>query len=488
MIIKVKLIYFILLILFFVKVIAITFLPVTFEYDEEIITQISKQPFYDLFQTLYAEPHPPGIYLLLKGVGVFGDYATKIFFVSISTALMFFALWYMARSKLIEHFRLGMGLLIFLSSAGYFASSVTLKQDAISLPLFFLFVSTCFAIITKDTKRARVSLLLLQIALLFFSYLYFAASILILFALWGFYKKTGFIRVVVFNLLIFFVYFISFGAEQLYLNSSRFTWIEYAQNSFVRAFGLQFFQSRNFGMLTLVALIFSAILLYFLSVQKNIRSYEKYSLYCVPIIFIIGYLGKLFVTARYASVLFLFYSIILGWSISYFKINRAYILTVVGAIFLIPGLVFGLLHSIVVQNQTHSLIASINSFAAGPSYIGFIVDHPIYPYVFAHRLNRTIVPYSLFTDLRSGRRQLDKEILSKDGEYTLLTTRQLESKFSETHLTQFVYFSAGDSLGRYYDPQKTTYSTLSHHCRLEKEIVLNPSQKLYYFNQCGSFL
>src|SRR3990167_9439331 len=116
--------FIILLVFFFVNLFVSINNPTHFEYDESVVYEISKLPVSDLIDTVQAEPHPFGFYILVKVLAGFGKY------------------------------KFTLGISLFLGTSGFMGILATLKQDVVSFPLLLIVFFLALSVILN--KRLSV--------------------------------------------------------------------------------------------------------------------------------------------------------------------------------------------------------------------------------------------------------------------------------------------------------------------------------------------
>src|SRR3989344_8893322 len=123
----------ILLSLFAVRLISNLKETVHFGYDEAVVYEISKLSVSELIDTVQAEPHPPGFYLLVKTLAGFGKNNLRLLLTSFGTFLTFASLVIAHKNNLLEKYKFTLGISLFLGTSGFISVLSTLKQDIISL-------------------------------------------------------------------------------------------------------------------------------------------------------------------------------------------------------------------------------------------------------------------------------------------------------------------------------------------------------------------
>ncbi|HOM77935.1 MAG TPA: hypothetical protein PLT50_01875 [bacterium] len=224
---------FVLIPLYILSFFSIHYFDTGYWYDEIIVTNMSTQPLQMLLDTLLAEPHPLGFYLLLRLVDVSDFVSTRTFVLTVSFLITVTSLYWAINKGIIRRYSLYFPLFLLLYSPLWISISSNIKQDSVTAPLFLF--SIFVGIHSYEKKDISTLWVLLFIFLLSFFFGYIN-SIKILVILLGFcfylYYKNGnsmrerrFLVPGVLALPFLLGYFLVFGYRQYLTNASRFSWL-----------------------------------------------------------------------------------------------------------------------------------------------------------------------------------------------------------------------------------------------------------------------
>lgn len=107
-----RLVYIELILISIVLISAVLLQNTSYGYDETIVTSISKQPAELLMQTIKYEPHPFGLYFLLKLINVDSANLTRIFAILVSMLLLSTSIFWADKRGIILKYKLSFGLLV----------------------------------------------------------------------------------------------------------------------------------------------------------------------------------------------------------------------------------------------------------------------------------------------------------------------------------------------------------------------------------------
>src|SRR5690606_23436487 len=93
--------------------------PRTLNYDETIITHISRQPVKQLSNTIQAEPHPPGYYLFLSLLPTADIFATRLINTIVSHFIFFIGLIIAYKTRVVQKFNLTWGFCFIFAAFGF---------------------------------------------------------------------------------------------------------------------------------------------------------------------------------------------------------------------------------------------------------------------------------------------------------------------------------------------------------------------------------
>lgn len=480
------------LIPYFVKLVLFTTLPLHYySFDETIVTEISKQDLPKLLDTVKAEPHPLGFYLLIKLLPVHNRNVTTIAITTLSLLLVSLSLTYAHKRKVIEHYGLSLGLILFFSSFGFLQLTSTIKQDSVSFPLLLFFGFTALSILKQKNSSWRNDLLLghlLVLVLLFFGYIYYFQALLILTGLTFFLKKHRLPRYLLcLQIVIFLCFFFLYGFRQFLLNSSRFTFIGDSFNTLLNALSMHLTALPNNSFISEIPLI-AFIFMIFLFIMNAKKDAVRLGFALITSVLIVAaYIGELFVRARYVSFLFLLLSVLAGWGLSSYKLELRRRYLIIASLFFAPALSLYVAASFSIS-KTGSDLANMTSNYSREEKTGFLADYDIFPPVFklGYNLNQNVVPVNIFSPrLFEGTYELDRELLKLGGYFRDMEISELKGLLRENRLERYIYFMVIKEKEGYYDPDRLVLKTLSTSCLVEDIVPLSPKQIFFIFEECS---
>lgn len=462
-------------------------------YDEIIVTEISKLSLIDLIDTVKAEPHPPGFYLLLKALHINNTEILRVSTTLLSFSLMAVVTLYGTITGVFRRYRLKYGLVLFLSSPFWFMMSTNIKQEAVTTPLlvFALMVFLNY----KENKTTINYLLLFCISLttLFFGYISFVKVTLVL--LYGGYLKsrkalavaTGSIA------LVLVIYLRFFGLEQLTNNAGRFTWQadQYRQpiDVLYTAVGGSVGSGKSIFSGDLYIIIGAVMLVMYATVsrQPGEVGFLKLMMFGTFTYFYIVGVAR----DRYIGEVVVLFFVVVGWQLqSILKDSRkkpiVYLLLL---LYFINGLLnFYMFNSACIRYRRQNLL--INDMV-GNKYTGIIDRHPLEPYirkVAYFPKNNSAIPLSLYTPLYNKRvANIDREFLLYDGFYEGRNIAKTLEGLKNTGLNRFIYIVSDDTtwgnFQNYYDPNQITLKALNYYCQ-DKDLEFLHRKFIVIFENC----
>ncbi len=458
-------------------------------YDEIIVTEVSKQPLPQLMDTVKAEPHPFGLYILLKLFPVENPILNRLVVLTVSASLVFLALVIAFKTGILKEYSLSYGISLFLVSTISNLLLSNIKQDFLSLPLFILFAVFALLYVKKHSVPILITLFLLVSVSLFIGYISFFKLALLFFLIIALVRRTKlgyFFLATLAGLTITYFYF--YGYEQLLTNTTRFTWVgSYPATLFS---SLNYALSHNYSSssilvdATVLGLIISVTLF---SISKEKKFYEKVSTYLLIGFFVLGMLDSGLVRTRYVFEVFILLFVISGWGIEkYFKGKvKVYAQLILYFLILINGMVgYGYFLKFVFAYG--SISDKIVELASGEEFL-LLERHPIQPFVrkAGHFSNlNNIHPVNISYPETFDHAAIDYDILAKDGSFTDRSEDQIISVLVELPINKYIYvYSTSDSY--YFDPELTIVKTLTEYC---SEVSYDSVDRtnILSFEQCGS--
>lgn len=422
-------------------------------YDEIVVTEISKQPTLQLLDTIKAEPHPPLFYLVLKVFSGYPDKVTKTIVLTASFVLSFLVLVYLKKTQLLKKHRLSLGLSFLFGSYNFLSISTTIKQDAVSVPLFLFFLATALYLFDKRNRQNRKHLLLahfLTTSLLGFGYiLYFQALAIITMVTFLLKRKKLSSALLITQFILLGLFLKSWGYKQMLINQNRFVWVSENYNSLVR--------SLSFHLTGIEPVVFfadiltiGAIGLVLFFAYGAIKGLPKINLRLVVLLLIIiltvaAYLSQSFVRIRYVFSLFALISLAMGWALEDMVHKKKAFLVAI-----IPFLLFGASGFFVSQLQSDREIShriEIYKELIAKDRYGVIDTNngglSAQAVKTKYSLGENIVPINIyFPGLYEGKVGIDQGMLAKEGQRPFRLTPRIAAAFLlANQLENFVYIA-----------------------------------------------
>lgn len=489
------------LILIFITLLSIVFYSgflQFYDFDEFVVSTISKQPLSQLFDTIYSEPHPPGFYLLLKFFGFFFHTPASLKRSVISFCLIMFAfiMRYGTQLKIFRENKMYFGTLLFLSSYGFTFVSNNLKQDIVTFPLIILVFFICLNFFDKLRHHKSLSLsnytllVVLNLLIFFFGYLAFAWSFFItsILLFFDFYqtKKVKSLLPLGVVLLIVLLYFGVFGYEQFLTNRTRFLWINYQNNSFIPSLSTFLIGAEPHHFLTDMYLIGSFVLLY-LSIeawrQKKLNSVLFFLFSVVTVLaFAFGYELKIISQTRYMLFPFFVLCLLLGWSAEFFQ-KKVFLVFIIFLMVSIKTTVF-----IRSQSLGYSTFAGfITSWSPffQDKKVGFLSSAPTGSYFFYLQFTpqeKNLIPINSRELYAYEGRTIEKKHLLNDGKLFSLSNEETIQRLRDLHIEHFMFVDM--SRLNFLDKDDTVLRTLQQHCVTEHIDSFTRQDSVYFFASC----
>lgn len=485
--------FYVLLVSLVLKLLLKSFAISDYWYDEIIVTAISKQNIPLILDTIRAEPHPPGFYILLKMLPVDEVFKTRFFISLVSYTLIFLGLIYGYRKKIITKYKLSLGLSLFFSSYTFLTITSNVKQDSISLSLLLIYFFTWLRLAENRTILEKRSLFFshfLLLLLLAFGYVPYVLGLIGSLAVAVYLKRHRLpTYLAMAQIVVLLIYLSAFGFEQLSLNLGRFRWFGDYNNSLLSALDIHLVGAPAFNFFTdTVILIFLSLLAF--SIVKGWRevSAKVFLLFFIPIpvLIFLSYPIGAFVRIRYVWFLFLLLAILAGWGLLYLTRQRKGLAFLVVSMFLLTGMNVFQAVQIKERRFARAFIENLTSFSESKKF-GFISEHPLFAFVFSlrHPELERLIPVSVFhPNLFEEAVTIEKEHLLLEGEFYDLPEPRIAGLLGKNNLTDFFYLLPRRESETYFDPERKVLRVLSGLC-LEKKIVpLEYDSLLFVFQSC----
>lgn len=478
----------------FLQIIATLHHPTTYYLDETIVTTISRQPLPILFDTISAELHPPGFYLLLHYLPTPDIQTTRILLTLLVFSLYLTTLIFTRNEKLDQQYSLVLGLSLFFASYGFLELSTVIKQEMISFPLLllhFLLFLKCLDAPPSQQIKWFASLATVSILLLMFGYLYFVVSLIALsIILFRNHKIFGIQLISSVVILVCVGWLYALGYDQILNNTNRFSWYGNSFNSSLRTLSV-FLNGEvflNFIYELPVVLFIAGIckLLFSLdSLKKPLKTIVPWILTFTAILILFSYFGELFVRIRYSAPVYFLLCLISGWGLQQIRYYKQIAIGICVYLVLLNSL-------FILLPKNHEIVEQqLREFITQQKYqtdVGLLDDHAQYPFIF--RINnpqlKHIIPLNIFHPQQSSDFDtLTKEQIMYEGNFQDLGEEGFSQLLSETGLNHFIYKMKTLERTAYYDPHRRVLQTLARHCKLALVTPLTYRETLFEFNQCS---
>lgn len=462
-------------------------------YDEIIVTNIGKLHLTEIIDTVKAEPHPLGFYLLVKILGSPDAENLRARLAAVSYSMIGFVILFGLKTKVIQEYKLNLGLLLFLSSPFWFITATSIKQDAITVPLLVLAVLAGLHYLNKHSRLSLFLLFCATFVSFLFGYVNFAKIAIIL--LYVSYQKSRRLFVTSVFLLAFVssTYLALYGLEQYKNNLGRFQWLQDSYQHPINILrsavggavgtGEMIFSGNTFAMLGLILLT--------LSIYRTKDEGGKRKLYLFLLLLNVVYFYMLGVARdRYVADTVFCVFILIGWQLeSMYKTNLQ---KIVICIFLIAYLLHGFLNFYLlnINSTIHKKYWKFIGSSIGSEPTGIINRHPTETHI--QKLehfpdNPNAIPVSLYTPLLAKNfDRINKDLIIEDGHYYSHDIDETIERLKATGLNRFLYVrNIGWEVGQtYYDPNNNALRALTLYCKQREFDLLNYGYGVV-FEDCG---
>lgn len=454
--------------------------------DEIIVTDVSRQPLKLLFDTITAEPHPPGFYLFLKLLPVADMSATRMILVALSYALSAAVLAFGYIKGIVQRFRLQYGLSLFFATYSFLELSAHVRLEILAFPLMLLFLLLAVLIWDSESVRPPVWLAFAfsLTALMGIGYVYYFFCLAIGAALFLRRRQPALLFILLAQSALGGTYFLLFGRFQLLTNSGRFAWLGDHSNSLIEAFKTSLAGNGSGELIAdLVVLLFAYLTV---SLIPSLRGKNRLA---VPVgvislvLIVISYPLHLNVRTRYSSLLVLLSCVLAGWRIADFKRNQPVLLAAT-ALILYSGLVsFRGANVGLFRGPFGRLLVGA---ARGQTY-GYIEDSATLQ--FANKITyipeSNIIPVNIhFPSLSRPPFSINKTLLSAEGKTTPLNEESLRDNLAGLGIRNYFYVSEFLEKGNYIDENKLLMRVLDQYCRQRESRKLSNQFIFYTYRGC----
>jgi hypothetical protein len=432
----------------FIKVAIIGIIhPVFYNFDETIITQISKLPLANFFNTVAAEPNPFGFYFLLRYFPVNDIFLSKIILTLLTSTIFLLGL-YLER-KVIKDTNLIYGILIFLISYGVIDMLSILKQDSLSIPIFTIAFLESIKILKyeKYSYTSYIFLNILTIFLLLLSTIHYL-EILGIILLITFSKKS---KQIIINFLIpqaitYVIFFFFYGFTEYLLVFERLGKfaITMFPNSAVSSLSQFMLGVQPGNIVNDILIVFILFNIYTFLTFKNKQITEKFILLITLLFFIIFSGFNLFTEVRYSVSFYLLICLIIGWVLkkysSEIKRYNTELIISLSLILITLGNLFIWARSLYISElSSKHLQKTINSFSTP---IGFISDNELntFTYTYQYKLAYNIIPFiPHLKTIQSEANIITRNYLVPENQNSSVSNNKLEEHFHLLGVDSYLY-------------------------------------------------
>lgn len=474
-----------------------------YNFDEYVVTLVGLQKFPLFFNTLLSEPHPPGFYLIIKFFSLVfpPPVLLKVALKLTSAILLSLSLSYFyINKKIFAKLQLEWGVVFILLSNSLLIIMSNLKQDLITVPIFFLifFIALTEVVTQNFSLKREVSLVILATLLFFTGYLnyFFAFSWITACQLtnWPTLKKNWKPKLMLWltHLLVLITYIGIFGFHQWQINQTRFDWVSHQSNSLINTFSLHISGLAPGETLADACFIsISTFILYALYKRNALLSnkdaiFKKvFLLICALscILIAVCYYAEFFSQTRYPFPLFLILSVLAGWGATLIN-KKIILLAILISLFGIKTAVYAR-SNVLLQSGFSAMIENIKTHAQVKKY-GFVsssTSGALYIKLQFFRDNPNIIAIN-----PSYPRLYDVDTFGKDQLlYINVVLDQPDEKvhqiFQEYGLENIMYLNFNDQT--FHDPKEQVVNVLTRSCELDSlEAITGTNLRIYYFSQC----
>lgn len=468
------------------------FITQYYSYDEIIVTQISKQYLYLLFDTVSSEPHPPFFYIILKVFSVEDANVTRLILGTFSLFLVSLSLLYAKSKNLLKKYKLHIGLAIFFVSYSFMFTITRVKQDILSFPFllasFFIFISLIETRITN--KKQYIALNVIALLLLSINYLAYFVSFVLLFALYLVRKQKEGVYSIIFQFIVLLIYLKLFGLDQLFLNVGRFGWMISLPNSFIHSISIHLSGLLPPNNIALVIIIVFTLLIInsFSKIVMDFRNRKYLTVSLVLITFLllfVSYFGKLYVQSRYLSFVFLLLSVFMGWGINRFNNNKI-VIVLVTIFFLVAAAGF-VTRMKFVQYHYGLLINDIGKVVSEGDKLGLLSKHPQFSFIYSLSFdNSLLVPVSVHSPgIFSDTNTVTKDVLQLSKRKESQNYKEIIAYLHKKGVKNVLFFEHITTFPQYVDPRDEIKSSLFRYCSSNKTRTFSGREMYYIFKNCS---
>jgi len=477
-------IFFVALIMLLNIVVVIKLEKPRYGYDEIIVTEISNQPMPKLLDTIKAEPHPPGFYLLLKLLPTNDPIKTRIGIASIGTCLMLLAILVGKKLDVLKKYNLNVGILLLMISPFWIQHMTTIKQEAITIPFMLLNFIFLIKYFEKKQFKYLLSAHVTFLVLFLFGYINALACFVCLCLVTLHKKSKKELYTLLIVVLFLNIYLLLGGYEQFKENLTRFGWQKNQYASLLALLkvsvggnlpGIKSLHLSDF-------LVMGSIILLYMRVKtldKN-NVVEKKALKFSILYLLFGIYVTGIAKPRYISGIVIILFLLIGQEITKIKIKNKVIPIAFLSVYMLNGTGHFIWYTKNIQSyeiQTNKVEAISES-----KKLGLISNHPLDAlvrkkyYIKAPRIT-PINPFEPYNSL-----EITRENLSRDGHFEDKTTKEIVENLKSSGFEDFVYIETGFT-ENYHDSNGKVMEVLNKQC-LEKDLGEWKKHYLILFEKC----
>jgi hypothetical protein len=459
-------------------------------YDEVIVTNISQQPLFKMLDSIKGEPHPIGLYFVLKMMPTENAIKTRLVTTLISYLLIICSLVFLAKKSLLQKGNVVLGLMMCTLSVFWFTSATSVKHEFISLPLLILYLFLWLKHIEQSGSDNFRYISFLTIVMLLFSYLFFFKMVILTLVLFIVSKDKKSMLLHLISIAGFtLLYIIFFGLSQYKINIDRQFWWDFSgTNPFILLLN-------TIGGTVNAALALSIFALSVMLAVIGLNTYSskvKTHLWTTIIVLIVlDFIILSPVRDRYIGEVIILTSLLGGLGLNHLLMKvprfRKILLFLVTAILFINSIV-----NFYVRNQMINFYAETNQFidqniAIANKKTLITERHPISPFIrkigyFSDNYNA--VPINILANTHIEHTEISKELILQDQFHPDLDQAEIKRRLADTNIDRILYvkgnLSEWSNLKWYYDPNHRVISVLTENCT-----TLETSYSILLFENCN---
>lgn len=449
-------------------------------YDEIIFLSIAKLPFFQMFDTLLAEPKPPGAYVLFHYMPAENVLATRLALMTAAYVITGIALWYGYATRVIQHYKLHLGLALFLSSFSFLRLTSYVKPyevAGVTFTIFFLLVALT-VVKNRSTNASNRHLFLLHAIVfvtLFFNYIAYFFIMISLLAITGIVRKNKVaVGLLLLQLLAVGLYAAFFGYGQSQVALGRSIWTVGFINSIFFTIETHIF-GHELLKKSIIADFAYGIFLW--CIYKGIRGVRfssegrmKIGLLILTAAFIfIGYQLNLLRYYRQAYAVLLLLALFAGWGL--YGIGRRVVAEAILILLFFVGLAAQAHEYRFIDTQNKRLTAALSSIIAEEQNVGVVSDMPLMAYAFKFQYFTAAPQYIPVNAYEGGELSIDhvtKDLLTTNRPVMEIKNRyeKIKGQLQQSNENKFLFLQYGALAPVYYfDPEQMILVVLSDSCK-----------------------